>query len=111
MFEILVPKTGSIRDLHSGLQKKANIDDETMQYVRIYEVHGGKIFKELPLDHSVTTMTDFLDLYAEVIPEEERNAEDGESVIYCFHFDKEPNKPHGVPFRFVMKPVSSTTSA
>lgn len=77
-----------------------------MQYIRIYEVHGGKVYKELPLDHSLTTMTDYLTLYAEVIPEEEREAKDGDTAIYCFHFDKEPNKPHGVPFRFVVQPVS-----
>lgn len=78
-----------------------------MQNLRMYEVHGGKVFKELPLENSLSTMTDFLNIYAEVIPEEERDAEDGDTIIYCFHFDKEPNKPHGVPFRFVVKPVSN----
>lgn len=78
-----------------------------MQNIRIYEVHNGRVSKELPLDHSVTTLTDFLNLYAEVIPEEEQNAEEGDTIIYCFHFDKEPNKHHGVPFRFVVKPVST----
>ena len=77
-----------------------------MQNVRIYEAHGGKFYKELREDYLVTTMSDYLTLYAEVIPEEERNAGVADRPIYCFHFDKEANKCHGVPFKFVNKPVS-----
>ena len=78
-----------------------------MHDVRIYEAHGGKFYKELREDYLVTTMSDYLTLYAEVIPEEERNAGVPDRPIYCFHFDKEANKCHGVPFKFVNKPVSS----
>lgn len=99
---------GVIRDLLLGLQKKANIDDEVLQHVRIYETHGGKVYKELGEEYPVTTISEFTILYAEVVPEEERNAnvDQGDTAIYCFHFDKEPNKPHGVPFKFLMKRVS-----
>lgn len=108
LLDILVPKTGTIHDLLVGLQKKANLDDETMQNVRIYEAHGGKVHKELHEENQVSLISEFVALYAEVIPEEERNAnaEEGDSAIYCFHFDKEPNKPHSVPFKFIVKPVS-----
>lgn len=97
---------GVIRDLMLGLQKKANLDDETLHNVRIYESHGGKVYRELPEDFPVATISEFTALYAEVVPEEEQNAEDGDGAIYCFHFDKEPNKPHGIPFKFLVKPVS-----
>ncbi len=43
-------------------------------------------------------------LYAEKIPDEEFAATDEDREIYCFHFDKEPSKPHGVPFKFILKP-------
>lgn len=105
-FDILVPKNGVIRDLYPGLQRKANIDDETLSNLRIYEAHNFKVYKELDADYQVATISEFMSLYAEVIPEEERNAEQGDTAMYCFHFDKEPSKPHGIPFKFLVKPVS-----
>ncbi len=89
-----------------GLQKKANLDDATIHNTRVYEAHGSKIYRELPEDFSVAGINEFIVLYSEVIPDEERNAVDGDRAVYCFHFDKEPNKAHGIPFKFVMKPVS-----
>jgi len=99
---------GQIRDILPGLQNKANLDDETLANVRIYEAHGGKVYKELNADYQVTTLSEFTTLYAEVVPEEEQNAQEGDAAIYCFHFDKESNKPHGIPFKFVVKSVSGS---
>lgn len=101
---------GTVRDLLSGLKKKANLDDEAMQQVRIYESHSGKIYKEYGEDHQVATMSEYVTLYAETKPEEERNANEGDFAIYCFHYDKETVKPHGVPFKFIVKPVSRPPS-
>lgn len=92
-----------IGDLLPALQKKANLDDATMQNLRIYEAHGGKVYKELGDDFNVTGVNEFVVLYAEKIPDEELNAPDGTPSIYAFHYDKEPSKPHGVPFKFVLK--------
>ncbi len=105
-FEILVAKNGVMSDLLALLQKKANLDDETIRNTRIYEAHGGKIHKELSEDYSVASVNEFVTLYAERIPEEEQNADKDDRAIHAFHFDKEPNKPHGVPFKFLVKPVS-----
>ena len=33
-------------------------------------------------------------------------ADDADKVISVFHFSKEVSRTHGVPFRFVIKPVS-----
>lgn len=104
-FDILVAKNGTVRDLIAGLQKKASLSDEIVQIIRIYETHNNKVYKELGPDYNVASITDFVTLYAEAIPEEERNAGQEERSIYAFHFDKEPNKPHGVPFKFIVKPV------
>ena len=101
-----MPKLGHVRDLLLGLQKKANLDAETTSNVRIYESHGGKVYKELAEDYPVTTISEYTTLYAEVIPEEEQHCDPEDSPIYCYHFDKEHNKPHGVPFKFIVKPVS-----
>lgn len=109
-FDILVPRNGVIRDLYPGLQKKANIDDEMLSNVRIYEAHAYRVYKELDAEFPVATISEFITLYAEIIPEEERNAEPGDTAIYCFHFDKEPNKLHGIPFKFLVKPVSTISA-
>ena len=87
-----------------ALQKKVNLDDEAMQHVRIYEVHGGKVYKELTDDFNVSGVNEFVVLYAEKIPEEELKAGDDDRAVFCYHFDKEPTKPHGVPFKFIIKP-------
>ena len=97
---------GMARDLLPGLQLKAKLDDETMQKVRLYEAHGGKVYKELGEDTQVATISEYTNLYAETMPDEERNPDEGDVAMFCFHFDKEPNKPHGVPFKFIVKPVS-----
>lgn len=91
-------------DLLLGLQKKANLDDETIQNVRLYEANSGKIYKEVDDQWPVASVTEFVTLYAEKLPEEEQNPGHQDRAIYAFHFDKEPNKPHGVPFKFVIKP-------
>ncbi|KAI4209489.1 MAG: hypothetical protein LQ351_007566 [Letrouitia transgressa] len=103
-FDVLVPKNGFIEDLISGLQKKANMQDEVARYVRIFEVHGSKIIRELGHDYSVASISEFTNLYAEVIPEEERTLGVNESVITAFQFDREPSKVHGLPFKFVARP-------
>lgn len=102
---MLVAKHGIISDLVAGLQKRANLDDETTQHIRVYEVHGGKIHKEVNDNYSVAGINEYVTLYAERMPEEEANMGEGERTIYAFNFDKEPSKPHGVPFKFVVKPV------
>ena len=106
----MIPKNGTIGDLKIGLQKKAKIDDEIIRKIRIIESSSGKICRELPPEQSVTAMSDFVNLYAEVIPEEERNPEDSDTIINCYHFDKEPNKPHSVPFKFIVKQVGPKIS-
>lgn len=103
IFEILVPKSGTVRDLHQALQQKAKLDDETAQNVRIYEVRGNKVYKELVPDDPVAILSEFAGLYAERMPEEERDA-DRRDFVDCFHFEKEPGKPYGIPFKFLVKP-------
>ena len=100
-----MPKSGTVRDLHQGLLQKAKLDDENNQNVRICEVRGNKVYKELLLDDPVAILSEYAGLLAEKMPGEERDA-DRSNFVDCFHFEKEPTKPHGIPFRFLVKPVS-----
>ncbi|EER27674.1 Ubiquitin carboxyl-terminal hydrolase family protein [Coccidioides posadasii C735 delta SOWgp] len=102
--EVLVAKNGVVSDVIESLQKKANIDDETIRNVRLYEAYSGKIYKELYDTYSVAGITDYVTVFAERIPEDELNMQEGEFRINAFNFDKEPQKAYGCPFKFVVKP-------
>lgn len=103
--EVLVPRQGIVNDLLNGIVRKLKLsDDVDIRRIRIVEVAAGKIARQLPGDFNVATIGEFTNLYAEVIPDEEINADDLDRDIYCYHFDKEPNKPHGVPFIFIVNP-------
>ena len=84
------------------LSKKLSLDPATTQIIRVYEAHEGKVYKELAEDFLIAGVNDHV-FYAEKIPEDELNATEDEKAIFCFHFDKEPTKSHGVPFKFVLK--------
>ncbi|KAL8738063.1 MAG: hypothetical protein Q9181_001087 [Wetmoreana brouardii] len=102
--DVLAPKNGVIHDLITPIQKRLNLSDEATSALRIYESHGCKVIKEFSANFALVSIPDYATLYAEIIPEEEREAGDQDRAIYAFHFDKEPSKPHGVPFKFVVKP-------
>ncbi|KAL2825982.1 hypothetical protein BDW59DRAFT_145700 [Aspergillus cavernicola] len=102
--EVLVPRDGTISDLLVGLQRKASLDDDTIGNTRVYETHGHKIYRDLQPESKFNGITEYVTLYAEKVPEEELNLEEGERTINAYNFDKEINRPHGVPFKFVMKP-------
>jgi ubiquitin carboxyl-terminal hydrolase 7 len=101
-----VARNGNISDLLLGLQKRAGLDDETVQDVRIFEAYSGKVYKELNEKYSVAGITEFVEIYAERIPAEELNMQEGDFKINAFNFDREPSKTHGIPFKFVARAVS-----
>ena len=111
MVEVLVPRDGTLMDLLEGLQKKLGLEEEEIKSLRVFEAHSGKFYKEHQQDSKIAGVNDFVPLYAEKVPEEEAKMEQGERTISAFNFDREPNRPHGVPFKFVMKPVSQPYSA
>ena len=49
-------------------------------------------------------------LVSQEIPWEELEADDADKVISVFHFSKEVQRTHGVPFKFVVKPVGPPVS-
>lgn len=89
------------------MQKKLKLEEKELENIRFYEAHGGKMYKELSLDYMVAGINEFVSIYAEQKPEEEINAKEDDVSVSAFHFDKEPNRPHSVPFKFIVHPVSS----
>ena len=94
----------------SELKKKANLDDATITDVRVYCIFGSKIQKELGSDYPVTSILDHQNLVAQKIPKEDLEPAEGNLSIHAFHFDKEPNRGHGIPFIFHLKPVGLAPS-
>lgn len=109
VYDVLVPKNGVVSDIYEPLQKKAKISDEVAQNLRFYEAHSCRVYKELSRDNPVSAFSEFVTIYAEQIPQDELEADENtDKAVYAFHFDKDASKAHGVPFKFVVKPVSCT---
>ena len=100
-------KSGVIADVLPMLRKKVKVGEE--EAIRIYEVHTGKVYKELHENFGVAGISEFISLYAERIPEDELAPAEGDKAINALHFNKEPSKVHGVPFKFVVKPASPSS--
>lgn len=103
--DVLVHKQSQFADVLAALQKRASLPDELLDQIRFYEVHGNKVYKIIPLTYNIIALNEFMTVYAERIPDEEKelDKEKGDRLIYCFHFEKEPSKSHSVPFMFMLK--------
>lgn len=100
-----------MNDVVSMLIKKAKLEDEaTAGPIRMFGVHNNKIYKVWPREFNIFSLSDFVMICAERVPEEERDAPPN-AYVHCYHFQGETNRAHGVPFRFLMKenePFSET---
>lgn len=113
--DLLLPKQATFADVLPALHKRLALPDELLDHIRFYEAHSNRVYKLLPPAHSVVALNEFMTVYAERIPEEEEEEaaaadvaeldkeRSGDRLIYCFHFEKDPSKSHGVPFIFLMK--------
>jgi hypothetical protein len=99
---LLVSKSGTIEDLIQALIKKARLADEVEGgRIRVFEANGHKYSRELSRDYSVISMSDYTSFYAERVPEEELSIDEN-NFISVFHFQNEPSRVHGVPFKFLL---------
>lgn len=104
----LLPKTSVVHDLAEQLTKLVTLSPDGSGKVRIFEVSkDGKHQREFTGTEMIGNIPDPVELFSEEIPLEELNADESSKIISVFHFSKEPSRTHGVPFRFVVKPVSS----
>jgi ubiquitin carboxyl-terminal hydrolase 7 len=102
-----VTKSGQVEDLIEGLIKKAKLaSEEEGGRMRIYETSNHKFFRELDRSYPVISINDYTAVVAERVPEDELEVKDSTQYISVFHFQGEPSRAHGVPFRFLLKEVS-----
>ncbi|KAI5289293.1 hypothetical protein KEM55_008856 [Ascosphaera atra] len=102
--ELLVPKQGNVADVIEHLRAKVGAPREKWPNIRLFEVHNNRIYKEVPESYGVTGLNEYVGLYAEPVPVEETEMGEEEYLVNAFHYDKEPNRPHGIPFKLVVKP-------
>lgn len=105
----LMAKTASLYDVVDNLHKNIKFAKEGgTGRIRLFEIPAGgrtqKIFNGNELIKDMTGQV-LEDLYAEEIPQEEADVKEGERIIMCYHFAKDPTRTHGVPFRFLLRPV------
>jgi ubiquitin carboxyl-terminal hydrolase 7 len=103
---LMIPRSGHISDLLEALQKKANISDEVMARVHVYEAHNSRFYKDLPPDYQIMGIGEYFAVYAALLPDLDTGKK-----ISVFHFDKEPSKVHSIPFQFPLKEVCCRQSS
>lgn len=91
--------------------KKAKIpSEEDGGRIRLYETSNHKFFRELERSYPVISINDYTQVVAERIPEEELEVKDSTQFISVFHFQGEPSRSHGMPFKFLLKEVRFQSS-
>ncbi|KAI8854157.1 cysteine proteinase [Chytridium lagenaria] len=87
--ELLVLKTARASEVVDLLK-------ERIKTSRMYEFFAD--------DDLISTIGDFSTLYVEETPMEELNTfKEGDKMVHLVHFNKEPARGHGVPFKFVLR--------
>jgi len=103
----LLPKTSMVHDLTEHLSKQVQVAPTGTGRIRVFEVaKDGRTQKEFTGSEMIGNIPDPVELFAEEIPREELEAEDHDKIINAFHFTRDVARTHGVPFKFVVKPVS-----
>lgn len=98
---LILDKTFSVKEALIEISSKFN-----NQPVRLYGANQSRIMKEYVDEDKISQFQEY-DLYAEVIPPEEKNAVKIANVI---HFNKDVLRTHGIPFKFPLKQVNTSFS-
>lgn len=101
--ELLVPKNGNVEDAINLLAAKLQLSANVTQQIRIYETHSNKYYKEYEMTHPVGSIQEYMVLYAEIITDIDRRESETDREIPVMHFQREPSRSHGIPFRLVVK--------
>ena len=96
--------------LQSLILKKSSIPTEFHDRLRIFDIRGYKEYREfLPSQAlssaSFETTYQGPTFYVEPIPLEEEEMSEQDKVVVVVHFAKEFTRPHGIPVKFMIKPV------
>lgn len=103
-YPFLQPKTSTISDIVEQLSKNVQLSPEGSQRIKIFEIWNGRQQKEYTGVELIGNLADNAELFAEEVPKEEVDASETDKIINVFHYSREPQRWHGIPFKFVTKP-------
>jgi ubiquitin carboxyl-terminal hydrolase 7 len=108
---LLVSRQATFEEVIATLIKKhTTIPPEVQDRIRLFDVRNHKDYKEFQLSQALSTAsvdTSYgTNFYAEPIPQEEDEAGEQDKFIIVVHFSKDFTRHHGVPVKFLIKPVS-----
>jgi ubiquitin carboxyl-terminal hydrolase 7 len=106
-----VSRQATFEEVIQALVKKhTTIPSEIYNRIRLFDVRNHKEYREFQLTQALSTAS--LDtsygtnFYAEAIPTEEDDAGEQDRFIIVLHYSKDITRVHGVPVKFLIKPVS-----
>lgn len=88
------------------LRKEVKLQPAGSGQIRIFEIGNGTAQRIFNGTEPVRDVSDSIELFAEEVPLDELESEESKRIVPVFHYNKEPNRTHGIPFRFVLLPVS-----
>ncbi|KAI9026565.1 hypothetical protein CLU79DRAFT_742351 [Phycomyces nitens] len=104
--ELLLPKQGRIADLLKALDAKGAKYESAKgtRSPRVFEALGNKFSREfIPTDLiSQLSTSNYAQLYAEEVPEEEMSMGEDDIFIRVFHFQRDISRAHSIPFKFLV---------
>ncbi|KAM0756443.1 cysteine proteinase [Meredithblackwellia eburnea MCA 4105] len=101
----LLPKNTTMSEVaETHLRKNVKLTPEGSNLIRVFEVAHGRSQKPFSGSEVVRDVHDSTELFAEEIPVDEAQADDDVRIVPVYHFNKEPSRAHGVPFKFVLLP-------
>jgi len=102
----LLPKNTNMNDVaQEFLRKEVKLQPAGTGQIRIFELVNGRTQKFFQGNEVVRDISESTELYAEEVPVEEEEHGDDERLVQVYHFNKDPSRAHGVPFKFVLRPV------
>ena len=109
----LSSKTSLVYDLAEHLSERVQLTTMGTGRIRVFEVAGdGRTQQEFVGSEMIGDIAgpDPVKLFAEEIPREELEFGAHDKIVNVFHFAVYVSRTHGVPFKFVVKPVSLKAS-
>lgn len=140
VFEVLVPKRGTIGDVITKVLHKVNVSESDLPHLFVWSGRNHKFHEMLKFDRALSTISDDVDLFCGIFPaevevlcdhdmykrftdkeidetklEESIHEEYLESIRWskklnllpAFHFHKNNNYHHGIPFIFIVFPAET----
>ncbi|KAG0165848.1 hypothetical protein DFQ28_005241 [Apophysomyces sp. BC1034] len=105
--ELLMPKQSRMSDLIKALDTSgAKFESSSgTRSARIFEAINNKFNREFLASDSLSQLSDAANaqLYVEEIPEEELVMGDDDFFVRVFHFQRDVNRTHSVPFKFAVR--------